>query len=130
MPKLNFIHICDYASMSQGNKVNILGIFKNISGMTFPITHPQLFVVSNFSVNEPGEYKQVLKLVDDIDKDVIPPLEFPSNVSSLGKNKAADVGMIASLVGLKFPKPGTYDFVLKVNGSEIARTQLTLTQGS
>ena len=127
-PKLNFIHVCDYASMSEGGKVNILGIFKNINifGQNFPVTHPQLYVVSNVSVTNSGIYKQKLKLIDENNEEIIPPLPFSSNVV-LGQDGTAEIGLIANLVALEFPKLGVYKFVLDINDVKIAEIPITLT---
>src|SRR3989338_7304339 len=118
-PKLNFIHVCDYASMSEGGKVNILGIFKNIFGQNFPVTHTQLYVVSNVSVANSGTYKQKLKLIDDNNKEIISLQPFSSNVV-LGKDGTAEVGLIANLTALTFPKSGVYKFVLDINEVKVA----------
>jgi len=111
--------------MSEGGKVNILGIFKNIFGQNFPITHPQLYVVSNISVANSGTYKQKLKLIDKDNKEIISLPPFSSNVV-LGKDGTADIGLIANLTALKFSEPGVYRFVLDINDIKIAEVPITL----
>jgi hypothetical protein len=51
-PKLNFAHICDYAFFGEAGKVNIIGIFKNITVLKLPAVHPQMFIVTNITVDK------------------------------------------------------------------------------
>jgi len=58
--KLNFAHICDYASFSEGGKLNISGIFKNVNSAEFPITLSQMFIVVNILVDTAGTYEETI----------------------------------------------------------------------
>ena len=60
--KLNFAHICDYASFGDG-KLNILGIFKSINTKKLPAIHPQLAIVTNISIDKGVEYEEIIKLI-------------------------------------------------------------------
>lgn len=47
---------CDYASLSVDGKMNLNGIFDRIVTDKFPVTHPQMFVVSKLILPQ-GEHK-------------------------------------------------------------------------
>lgn len=115
MSKLNFSFICDYASFSENGKLNLLGIFKSITGTTLPITHPQLFIVTNILVEEIGSYKEVVKLVRvDDGQDVIKPMEFDFSANKLD-DQGIEFGVIGQINNIVFEKSGKYVFKIFLN---------------
>jgi hypothetical protein len=119
--KLNFAHICDYASFGEGGKLNILGIFKNINAAKFPVIHPQMFIVANILVDTAGTYKEIIKLVREEDGiEIITPFEF--NITA---NKAnAELGVFGQINAVKFDKEGIYKFKIYVNDNLIKEISL------
>jgi hypothetical protein len=53
---------CDYASMAVGGKLNLMGVFDRIFTKEYPVTHPQMFVVTKFFLPE-GDHKVTLTLM-------------------------------------------------------------------
>ena len=133
--KLNFLHVCDYASFSVGGKLNILGIFKNINTPKVPVVHPQLFVVTNITITKPnnaGNYKEIIKIVDNEGDDILKPLEFnlkpSSNKERPGKKKKdIQIGVVAEINNIQFSKEGNYKVQVNINGKLIGETSLTVT---
>jgi len=119
--KLNFIHICDYASLADGEKLNVMGIFKNIFGFQLPIIHLQMFIVSNITVSEIREYIQTLRLVNSSGVDIISPIKLSSSV--INENNK-DIGLLIQLNSVKFEKEGEYRFILDVNGEKVGEVPL------
>jgi len=124
--KLNFIHICDYASLGEGGKLNVSGIFENINVKGFPAVHPQMFVVTNIIVKKYGEFKEVIKIIDDEKNDIINPLEFNLKFPSSRQEKQAKLGVIAQLNNIKFEKAGVYKVQIWVNDSQLGETLLNV----
>lgn len=119
--KLNFVHICDYASFSEGRKLNILGIFKNINAVKFPVIHPQMFIVVNITVNTAGAYKEVIKFIrEEDDVEIIKPLEF--NITANKGN--SEFGVFGQINSVKFDKDGIYKFKVYVNDNLIQEIPL------
>lgn len=119
--KLNFAHICDYASFSKGGKLNISGIFKNINTVEFPFTLFQMFIVVNILVNTAGIYEGIIKLTREEDRvEDMKPLKF-----NLVANKDnSELGFLGQINNVKFDKEGIYKFKIYVNDSLIREIPL------
>jgi len=125
--KLNFAHICDYASFSEGGKLNIFGIFKNINTAGFPIVHSQMFIVVNITAGIAGEYKEVIKFVREEDKtEIIKPLEF-----NMRTNKSnSEIGVLGQISNIKFDKEGKYKFKIYINNNLIQEIPLMVNKNN
>lgn len=123
--KLNFLHVCDYASFGENGKINILGIFENIRAKNFPYVHPQLFVVVNISIYKNGEYQNIIQLVNEENVE-LGKIIFPIKVNS--KNFPAGVGIMGQLNSIKFEKPGRYYIKVFLDDNEISKKELNVMQ--
>ncbi len=126
--KLNFLHLCDYASFGEGGKLNILGIFKNINIPKFPATHPQLFIVANVIITKPGNYKEIIKIIDDENNNIITPLEFNLTFPLGRKEKQAELGVVAQVNNLRLSKEGNYRIQIYINEQLIGEAILTVSK--
>lgn len=117
---LNYAFVCDQAFFSEGRKLNIIGIFQNISGPTLPIIHPQLFIVANFTVDKQGEYTVQVKLKKVGEKKSI---LNPLNLKLKAEKDKSEVGLIGQLTNLKFEENGEYTVQLFIN-SELVKNLL------
>ncbi len=117
--KLNFLHICDYASFDQVGKLNILGIFENINSIKFPYQHPQFFVVANISIPTSEEYECVLRITNpenvEISKFTLPKVKVNVNKGQSETN----IGIVGQFNGIKFDNPGQYKIEVLVNSDLI-----------
>lgn len=119
-PKINFIHLCDYASLAFGGKLNVFGIFKNINTKTDEIILPQFFVVSQINVSEIGEYIIIIKIVKDSDGSEIPVTQkITFNITEIKSEISNEFGIIAQFNNTKF-NLGTYKIKISYqqNGSD------------
>ena len=127
--KLNFIHVCDYASLGEGGKLNVLGIFENIFSKNVPVTHPQLYIVVNVSVKKAGNYKLHIRIVRDKDsKEIIQQLEFPISINLPSLSGEAKVGVIGQINGIKFEEFGGYTAQVLIDANKVGETKINLTQ--
>ncbi|MHB8870976.1 MAG: DUF6941 family protein [Candidatus Doudnabacteria bacterium] len=57
MTKLNFIHLCDSAFITEGSKnLNIIGIFDVINSEGFPAIQPRMTIVTGVSSDTEGRH--------------------------------------------------------------------------
>jgi hypothetical protein len=128
--KLNFLHICDYASFGDGGKLNILGIFKNINAPKFPVVHPQLFVVTNVNIAKSGNFKETIRIIDEDNNDImVSPLEFKlSSTEGLKKDGKAELGVVAQVNNLRFSKTGDYKVQVYIDNKLVGQTPLMVSQ--
>lgn len=119
--KLNFAHVCDYASFGEGGKLNIVGIFKSINTVKFPVIHPQMFIVVNITTDSAGTYREIIKFIREEDGiEIIKPLEF--NITANKDN--SELGVLGQINTVKFDKDGVYKFKVYVNDSLIKEIPL------
>lgn len=125
-PKVNFIHICDFASFGEGGKLNIMGIFENISPNVVPYMHPQLFVVANISILKSGKFTQIIKIVSDDEKTEIAKLEFPSDVKIPADKKTAKIGILTQFNSVNFEKYGKYKIQILIDDELIKEEEINI----
>lgn len=116
-PKLNFAHVCDYAFNGEGGKLGMIGIFKSITVLNPEQPHPQMFIVTNVTVETGREYEQIIKLVKD-DKpseDIIDPVKFQFGVGKESGQNEAEVGFVGQIHNVKFKESGKYLFKIYIN---------------
>ena len=111
--QLNFIHICDSAFLSKEDKINIIGDFDKIYVPKIPGTDKifySFFVVTNFTVQEPGEYEQQIMIKSKDEKTIILNIPAKNTVTSPGK-----IGFIGNF-GIVFPSYGEYKLEVQIAG--------------
>lgn len=125
--KLNFLHVCDYVSFSEG-KLNILGIFKNINSNSVPVIHPQMFAVVNVKISKSGKYKQSLKMVNEIDQTEIFKQDFDLNIEIPKGKKQAEVGTVAQLNNINFINFGKYKIQVFINDKFVDESEIEISK--
>jgi hypothetical protein len=111
--ELAFLLVADYANTTGDGKLNVMGIFQNIFAVQFPVAHPEMYVIAQFTAG-PAEYgkrrKLEIKLLDeDAAQEIVSfstDVDVPRGTGGLRVN----VPVILRLVNTVFPKPGTYEF--------------------
>jgi hypothetical protein len=115
---LSFLLVADHANVSADGKLNILGVFSNITAVQFPTVHPSLSLVIQFTAR-PAEYgRQFTLQVKLIDEDgQSGPVNISGNavVPQAGNGQDAVLPFVFNLQQVTFPKPGTYEFSILVD---------------
>lgn len=124
--------LADEANVSQEGKLNVMGIFDRITAATFPVVHPKMV----FAFRLQAEYQDSgqpfpvrVRLMDEdggtvfeangeITAPVVPPGEFIT------------ANQMFALVGVQFPRPGTYKFVVTVGELTPHETPFAVTQAA
>ncbi len=122
--KLNFAFLCDNAFFSEGNKLNIIGIFKNINTVRCPFRHPQIFIVSNIITTKKGSYKEEIKLKRKRDdSEIIRSFKFDFLAQN---NSSKEWGFIGRWGNIKFEEFGEYVVQIFLNEELIGEIPLHL----
>ena len=126
------IMLADFASQSESQKLNVMGVFNRIMAKQFPARHPEMFIVTKISASN-AEANTVRKLtIKILDEDATG--EF-LNYSRDIKVEARPGGMrfemngILKVADVVFPKAGTYQISVLVDGDEKATLPLYLVEG-
>ncbi len=118
----NYLLLCDHAFLSEGGKLNVLGVFETINLAQIPGVHLKCALVGNISIND-SSIKDALIEVSLKDPEAnsvllnIPGMKMPVSKVS---NEPGKINFILELGNLKFEKEGIYTFVVKVNGEHLA----------
>jgi hypothetical protein len=119
--------LADYASISTGDKLNILGIFSNIMARGEPIVHSQmqLVVQIEFDSMEAGKKEMRITLEDKEGKDVLA-VGGDLTVPRAPHGEASVINQILVLNNTTFPRFGRYQFRVLINGRLEATIPLTV----
>ena len=117
--------IADYASISHGDKLNILGIFSMLYAQSTPVAHPQMVVVSQFEfeASESGKKTFTTTLIDE-DGNVMFSVDQPIELQRPKDSRSMTHNQTLTLNGLVFPKFGVYEFHIVINGRKEATIPL------
>ncbi|MDD4804051.1 MAG: hypothetical protein PHN69_02660 [Candidatus Pacebacteria bacterium] len=120
--KLNYLHICDIAFLSENKKANIIGIFKVIYSSTFPMAYPKFSVIISLDTNPiitKGNHKLQLKLIrmsDGKENNQIVNVDFEVSTDQ------NEINFIVDIVNSIFEKQDKYNLITYVDNKEINRT--------
>ena len=120
--------LADASNISIEGKLNIFGIFNNISAANFPALHPhmQLVVAFETDIAEANKLKDVeIQLKDSDGKDLLMIRgQFTVPIGKPGKK--VRINHSFPLSGIVFPKPDGYEFKILVNGETKATVPFTV----
>lgn len=111
---LNFAHLCDLAFLSQAGKLNIIGIFEQISVARFPARHPKLTLVMNLTLAH-GVHPFRVRLLKDKDNQTVAQIEGRLDVQTASGN----AGFINEFVDIVFDEPGKYSLEIWIDDEPI-----------
>ena len=119
--KLLVLLVADYANMTKEGKLNVMGIFTNISTKGFPVRHSEMWLIAKLSAS-PAEYDTTRKLTvkllnEDATVEVMSWSQDITVPHGTG-GRRVEISPLLRLVGLEFPSEGTYQFSLLVDSDE------------
>lgn len=118
MLKVKYLHLCDYAFLTAGHKVSLIGIFDHMWAVKFPFTAQPFHIVGVLENEANVETELKIEILDPSGKKVF---------ESGGPVKTGPRGTLNFMLGignLKFEKPGTHIVRLLEKGKELTRIEL------
>jgi uncharacterized protein DUF6941 len=112
--QVDYLHVCDYAFPAHGGKPCIIGIFDNITGSQFPLTHPMMSI----AVQMRGASHATIQVRIELARpngEVIAKLEGQTPASPEG---GAFINL--NLMNTSFPEPGRYTVKVMSGGETLA----------
>lgn len=120
--KILMLTTADYAAVEPlTNKLNILGVFRNIAVQSFPATHRRLYLVVKIGGRVSGSnehHKLQVFVVGESDTEITR-VESSFILSPGSKDIPPEHNALFEFNGLIFRKPGNYSFKVNVNDGEI-----------
>ena len=119
--------LADFASISEGNKLNILGIFTNIFAKKTPAVQPQMQLVTMFEFDgtETGDRNLKIVLVDEDGGEIF----SISGVMSIERGPAGRSTLLHQILNFNnmvFPKFGGYEFKILLDGNIVSNIPLNV----
>jgi len=113
--------LADYTNITENKKLNILGIFSQIYAISTPAVHPQMQLVVQFAFYpaETGE-KNIRIILQDLDANPILSLDGKANIPHPEGPDPVVVNQVIALQNVVFPKYGSYEFVIEVDGEPMS----------
>ena len=115
--RLLILLAADYANITGDGKLNVMGIFRDITATSFPARHSSMHLVVKLAA-ELGEYNESRTLtvkLRDPDGVEIMSISGPIVISQPTSGNIPEVNAILELKDITFPKSGPYQFVVLVD---------------
>ena len=107
--------LCDHASVSQEQKLSIIGVFDQFFVANLPTTWPRMFLVAVLKGEPASEYSLKLKL--------IPPEkgqpEFPAKELNLRLGQNGKANLLTELVNFPLQHAGLYRFEILADNQKV-----------
>ena len=120
--------LADEANISQEGKLNILGAFDRIAAARYPTLHPRMVFVFRVHAEYADAGERFPTRVRLMDEDGGTLFEATGELTAprLSPGEFITANQVFSLVGVRFPRPGHYKFVLNVGNLPPHETPLRL----
>lgn len=115
--QLRYALLCDYSSETNDGKLNILGTTDSVYALSFPAVHKHAHLILSFSI-EPDDFgtKPVVGVrLIDADGSRLFDIEAPLDAG----NSRRIINHRHILHDISFPRAGTYQFSILVDGKEV-----------
>lgn len=122
--------LADEANVSQDGKLNVLGIFDRVAAPSFPTMHPKMVFVVRVQAeyaDNGGSFPLRVRLVDE-DGGVLFEAGGELSPPEVQPGDFAIANQLFTLIGIGFPRPGSYKFVVNIGDLPAHETPLTLHQ--
>jgi hypothetical protein len=128
--KVEIFSLCDFASTDAGGKLNIIGVFDDISAREVPATHGlcALAIRIRFDKIEEGIKKLKISFVDSDGNPVMPAVEMQIQVLIPSPLQQANVQVVFLIPQIKFLNFGEYEIALAIDGRQEASTPINVRQ--
>ncbi len=115
MLNIIYSHLCEKAFLSQNGNLNLIGIFEKIATPKFPMSFPQLSIVTSLQ-GKPGKYQLTLKIVRLKDnKEMIKDINLNINIQNPKEgpqDQIQNIRIIGDINNLVIDETGAYEVQL------------------
>ena len=120
--------ICDAANSNSKGKLNLLGVFDQITVSKFPATHPQCCVVFRliFHKNESTEQDFTIKFLDRDNKSFLPSIKATSTSKCIKFEDQSILNLIVNLNNIKLQTTNDYRVELHINKTLLKKIDLRI----
>ena len=116
--KLELLTICDYASISQDNKLSMMGLFDQIFVNNLPTQHSQFYIVGIITGEAGGVKELTLSIKTPSETDAIPPQSLKVTIGPNGKSN-----IIAGVENFPISEAGMYKISLNSDSKKLGEKE-------
>jgi hypothetical protein len=111
--------LADEANVSQEGKLNLMGIFDRIAAAEFPVVHPKMVFAFRVEAEfgDSGRAFPVHVSMEDEDGTALFQAEGEMMAPPVPPGEFSTANQIFAMVGVQFPRPGLYRFVVRIGDS-------------
>lgn len=122
--------LADEANVSQEGKLNVLGVFDRITASAFPTVHPKMVFIFRVQAEygDAGQLFPVRVRLMDADGGTLFEATGEIQAPRVGPGETVTANQLFALVGIRFPQPGDFKFVVHVGDLPPHETPLTVSQ--
>lgn len=108
--------LADEANVSQEGKLNLMGIFDRIAAAEFPVVHPKMVYAFRVEADfgDSGRAFPVRVSLEDEDGTALFQAEGEMMAPPVPPGEFTTANQLFAMVGVQFPHPGIYRFVVRV----------------
>lgn len=127
---LDIALLADAATVDAAGKLNVLGAFHRLRGPEFPLRHGRIVLVLRFAPEEGDEGRLGVSIrMEDPEGQKILGLDGQVEGRSGEDPDRIRIPQVLNLDGVVFPTPGTYRFVVEVEGRDVGILPLRVEEG-
>ncbi len=128
--KLDIALLADAATVDAAGKLNVLGAFHRLRGPEFPLRHGRIVLVLRFApeVGDEGRLEVTIRMEGPDGKKILG-LDGQVEGRSGEDPDRIRIPQVLNLDGIVFPVPGTYRFVIEVEGVDVETLPLRVEEG-
>src|SRR4051812_49045025 len=108
--EITFLHVAEYANTTLDQKLNVMGIFNNISAPSFPAMHPEMYLVAQLMARAPEygrQFRLDAKLLDEDATQELINFSTTMIVPEGKKGLPVYLNLTLRFLNTVFPAPGT-----------------------
>jgi hypothetical protein len=123
--------LADEANVSQEGKLNVMGVFDRIAATAFPTVHPKMVFVFRVQAEYSDQGRAFPVRVRLIDDDGASLFEANGEIAAppVAPGEFLTANQVFTLVGVQFPRPGSYKFLVNLGDLPPHETPLSVVQG-
>lgn len=122
MVKLNFSHLCEYASILDNGTPIIIGIFSKMTAPSLPIIRDNISLVLNFNMDDKETHHLKLLMKSPSGKEIMP--VFKRDIGPV-KELGESFGFLLDIGKLKIEEEGIFNIEIIVDDKTLGKLPFT-----
>ncbi|XOB42524.1 MAG: DUF6941 family protein [Candidatus Nealsonbacteria bacterium] len=122
MVRLNFSHLCEYASILENGTPVIIGIFSKMTASSLPVIRNNTSLILNFSMDDKDTHHLKVVIKSPSDKEIMP--AFKRDIGPV-KELDESFGFLVNIRNLKIEEEGTFNVEIIVDDKTLKKIPLT-----